>query len=282
MSHILFKELLVQLHHIYSEDECKGIFSILIEEITGKQLSIFLSDDKSNQLTQEQRSLWDNIVVQLKEGCPLQYIIQKQYFCGLPFQVTPDVLIPRPETEELIEWIVSSLSPLHTRSILDIGTGSGCIAILLKKYFPDAYVEAWDISAEALEVAKENANRLGYAVTFNQVDLFAVNTPDASFDLIVSNPPYIPESEKLLMHTNVRDYEPSQALFVPNEAPIIYYEQIAQLSEQMLRKKGRLFFETHYQYANAVGDMLRNKGFQEVKVMIDISGNPRMVCATKQ
>lgn len=280
MAHRLLSEGYTRLQHLYDQSECRSIIYVLLEEITKMHPAMFLSD-KSNELTLDQHHLWSNILSKLATGVPLQYVLGRQEFMGSHFDVDERVLIPRPETEELIEWIASMYdSNAHLR-ILDIGTGSGCIAISLKKLFPMASVEAWDVSADAINVAKANARKMNETIHFLQTDVFT--SPDANilpFDLIVSNPPYIPESEKTSLCDNVLKYEPSLALFVPDDCPLIFYQRIALIGTTLLKNSGKLFFEIHSKQGASIQQLLQSYGYQNVTLKKDLSGNDRMIQAT--
>ena len=198
----------------------------------------------------------------------------------MPFRVDPAVLIPRPETEELVEWILQSRDNAADQ-IVDIGTGSGCIAVALAKHLPQAVVHAWDVSAEALRVARLNAGTNKVSVNFRQVDVLKRPDVGDTFDVIVSNPPYIPESEKEEMAPNVVEFEPRGALFVPNNNPLLFYECIADLADKALNNSGLLFFEISSRKGAEVVGLLRRKGFRNIELRKDMSGNNRMVKALK-
>lgn len=233
-----------------------------------------LSESKQNEL--------DNILQRLRNQEPIQYICGTGNFCGRPFKVTPDVLIPRQETEELVEHIIAQEAPTQPR-ILDIGTGSGCIAITLSLQIPDSEVTAIDISEPALQIARSNNEALGAKVSFIQQDLFMpfTNYPDLPFDIIVSNPPYVTESEKGEMEPNVLDWEPALALFVPDKDPLLYYRRMVDLSASILREGGRIYLEINRSYAQETVQLLEAHNFANTRVMKDISGNNRFIMATK-
>ncbi len=224
--------------------------------------------------------LVEKIVERLKMNEPVQYVLGRTEFFGLMFKVTPDVLIPRPETEELVEWVISEAHRSDV-SLLDIGTGSGCIAIALGKNLPKSDVYACDISAQAIEVAKHNARENGTRVHFFTQDIFLPLEGNKTFDSVISNPPYIPESEKGMMDVNVLNFEPLGALFVPDHSPLLFYERIADLSLEILNEQGKLYFEINRSRGDEVRSMLMEKGYREVELRNDISGNPRMVRAVK-
>lgn len=209
---------------------------------------------------------------------PIQYILGTAHFYGLDFAVNPSVLIPRPETEELVDWIVKENS-LAKPVILDIGTGSGCIAITLKHQITEAHVEGWDISAEALTVATQNAESLGVDVDFNQVDILSFEPSTANhFDIIVSNPPYVRELEKQQMNNNVLDHEPHLALFVSNNDPLLFYRTIAQKAKVLLKPGRMLYFEINEYLGCEMLEMLAGLGYEAI-LKQDLQGKDRMIRA---
>lgn len=268
-----------QLCSVYPDSELRSLTQILIEEVTGMKVHLFVGD-KSNHLTQNQKKWLNEILERLRRCEPFQYIVGKSEFCGMSFQVNRDVLIPRPETEELVEWIVREYQSQKV-SILDIGTGSGCIAVSLAKFLPQATVEAWDVSLGALAVAKKNAQMNGVTVNFRQMDVLCAKPETGNrFDVIVSNPPYVMESEKLQMEKNVLDYEPSLALFVGDEDPLLFYRKIAELGKSILKPAGNLFFEINAQKGNEIVELLADFGYKNVELKRDISSNNRMTKGT--
>ena len=219
-------------------------------------------------------------ITELQTAKPIQYILGETEFFSNRFFVDENVLIPRPETEELVDWVLQTYPdktyPLH---ILDIGTGSGCIAVSLAKALPEAQVTAIDISPKAIAVAQRNAKRNGTKIEFLQCDILQTKTLPQKYDVIISNPPYVRELEKSEMHNNVLSYEPHLALFVPNEHPLLFYEQIATLAQQYLTPKGTLFFEINQYLATEMQEMLTKKNFTQITIRQDLSGNDRMLCA---
>lgn len=227
----------------------------------------------------EQRDL-ESIVERLKKNEPIQYIQGRANFYGSMFRVAPGVLIPRPETEELVDLIVKE-SATGVR-LLDIGTGSGCIAISLSKHIPGAEVTAWDVSENALAIARQNNQELKTKVNFEKVDIFSTEfSGDRRYDIIVSNPPYVTESEKNEMEPNVLDWEPGLALFVPDNDPLLFYRRIATLGREMLSLHGKLYFEINRAYGEEVLQMLGGKGYRDLCLIKDISGNDRIVTAKR-
>ena len=220
---------------------------------------------------------------ELAEGRPVQYIIGKTEFCGKEFTVREGVLIPRPETEELVLWAREEAKRFSQPRILDLCTGSGCIAISLKALIPTAQVTAVDLSAEALAIAQENASKLNTPINFVQDDVLqgVKELCDNEFDVIVSNPPYIPESEREAMHINVTKYEPDMALFVDDCDPLVFYREIARTAKNMLSQDGYLLFEIHELLAEQTLQMLRAEGFLAT-LRHDFLSKPRMICCQKK
>ena len=220
---------------------------------------------------------------ELAEGRPVQYIIGKTEFCGKEFTVREGVLIPRPETEELVLWARAEAKRFSQPRILDLCTGSGCIAISLKALIPTAQVTAVDLSAEALAIAQENASKLNTPINFVQDDVLqgVKELCDKEFDVIVSNPPYIPESEREAMHINVTKYEPDMALFVDDCDPLVFYREIARTAKNMLSQDGYLLFEIHELLAEQTLQMLQAEGFLAT-LRHDILSKPRMICCQKK
>ena len=267
------------LANVYSDGEIKALTRIIATELLGvAQMAFYLKDDIT--LTAEQEALLDNAIERLKKQEPIQYILGYSDFCGLRFKVTPATLIPRPETSELVEWIASEAT--GKKSILDIGTGSGCIAVSLASKMPQSTVTAWDISHEALAVAAENSKANGQAVTFEQVDILAYQPTGEQFDIIVSNPPYIKEVEKAEMEANVLDWEPHTALFVPDNDPLLFYRAIAEKGLFMLTPGGKLYFEINRAHGKETMEMLAALGYTNIELRKDFADNDRMIRAVKQ
>ena len=265
-----------ELKGIYPESEIRFIGYLLLEKLTGFSRTEILLN-KNTQISCEAAKQLDGFLKKLKNHEPVQYVLGATEFCGLSFNVNPSVLIPRPETEELVEWICSENDRNKPLKMLDIGTGSGCIAISLKKNFPLAEVDAFDVSPEALKVAKENAKLNRVNVNFREIDIFNPPAFSKKWDLIVSNPPYVPENEKSEMQRNVTDYEPSLALFVPDNHPLKFYETITNFARLNLAKGGKLYFEIHYRSGKNMLDLLSQNGFREVQLKKDLSGKDRMI-----
>ena len=261
-----------------SEGEASALAFMLIEETTQLSKAQILTSDCDGTDADSLLSMAQTIA----SGTPIQQVLGYAYFCGLKLKVTPSVLIPRPETEELVRWVVDE-SPAP-RSILDIGTGSGCIAIALAKALPQTRLTAIDISDEALAVARENAKMHVADIDFIQADILNPNPSLANnrFDVIVSNPPYICNKEADEMEKNVLDHEPHVALFVPDDDPLLFYRAIAEKTLTMLTPDGTLFFEINRLYAQELTTMLQSMGFQHITVRQDQFNNDRMLRASLQ
>ena len=266
-----------RLAPLYGEGEAKAMARMVYASRYGLTLADLLMGRDSEVPHEELQQM----LQQLEQGEPVQYVLGEELFCGRRFKVTPDVLIPRPETQELCQWIVEEAThhtPLPVHRLLDIGTGSGCIAVTLALELPQAHVTAWDISDRALAVARENAQRLGATVTFQQVDALHPFNP-LTFSLIVSNPPYICEQEKAQMAPNVLDHEPSLALFVPDDDPLLFYRSIARYAREALVPGGQLFFEINPLYRDELTAMLRDMGYTHIETRADQFGLQRMLKA---
>lgn len=293
-----------QLSGIYPKTEIDTFFFLLIEEyLEFQRVDIVLKSDF--EIPEEALKALQFASKRLQKEEPLQYILGKTEFYGLPFYVNENVLIPRPETEELVDWIlkevaksqshkvqkldlnvISNLPDRQTggveksQSILDIGTGSGCIPITLKKNIPSAKVSAIDVSEEALVIAQKNAELNDVQINFIQQDILNTSQLPQSFDIIISNPPYVRELEKEEIKNNVLDNEPHLALFVEDNNPLIFYDKIADLAKNHLNKDGMLFFEINQYLGKETIDLLESKGFQNIELKKDIFGNNRMIRAS--
>lgn len=222
---------------------------------------------------------WSSRLARLSACEPLQYVMGKTYFRDHLFQVNANTLIPRPETEELVDLVLRHAP--ENASVLDVGTGSGCIPISLKLERPSLSVEAWDISAGALEMARQNANALKADIEFKQQDIFEWSTSEGNWDVIVSNPPYVTEEEKKEMANHVLDFEPHLALFVPNDDALKYYAALADFAKERLHTGGKLCLEINQYFGTQTMELLFRKGFQDVKLIKDFKGNDRMIVAQK-
>ena len=263
-----------RLAPLYGAREARSIALVAVSELSGLSASALLTDPGAPLEIAE----LDDILSQLAAGRPVQYVVGRTEFCGRTFAVHEGVLIPRPETEELVDAILHG--EREARRLLDVGTGSGCIAASLALGMPGTEVFAADISDDALTVAAENFQQLGAAVTLRKAD--ALNGLEEAFperfDAIVSNPPYVPESDRAAMHPNVRDHEPGLALFVPDDDAIRFYRAIARAGRQMLTPGGRLWFEIYERAAAEIVRMLGAEGYTDTEVREDLFGKPRMVC----
>ena len=271
-----------QLSSVYEKREAENIAHLVFEQFAGlSRLDRILQ--KETELDKAAIEKLDRALKELLQHKPVQYVIGEAWFYKLKFKVNEQVLIPRPETEELVEWVISSVSssPAGAGRILDIGTGSGCIAVALKKNLPSFRVSAIDISAPALAVAKENAALYNEEIDFIRMDVLQSLQTAAlpSFDIIVSNPPYVKQSEKNAMRKNVLDYEPHPSLFVPDEDALKFYRAIAVVAKEKLNPGGRLFFEINESLGETVAGLLQEKGFIEIELRKDLSGKDRMVRA---
>ncbi|MEN9701982.1 MAG: peptide chain release factor N(5)-glutamine methyltransferase [Bacteroidota bacterium] len=263
----------------YENIELSSLLSILFEHITGwNQINQVVN--KEEHLTQSHIDALQNALKELKEGRPIQYITGKAWFMGNNLLVNENVLIPRPETEELVDWITEYATIIDKPlQIMDIGTGSGCIAISLKLALPNCMVAGLDISEEALAVAKENAKQLNAEISWMQENILDTTYLPNKFDIIVSNPPYIPFKENVNMQVQVKNFEPSIALFVTNEDPLIFYRTIARLGKQYLNPNGQLFFEMHYDQGKALLALFDEMGYH-AELRQDMFGKDRMLRAS--
>lgn len=276
-----------QLNDLYGPQEAEAIAMLVLQELTGMsraKLKAFEDDD----LPSETVDKLPQILQELSTGKPVQYILGSTEFYGLQFLVNAATLIPRPETEELVAWILESqklkVQDQRSLQILDIGTGTGCIAITLSKNITNAHVSAVDISMEALRTAERNAMINEAKVDFHNVDILDKNNYqviDNRYDIIVSNPPYVTPADKLKMHANVTDFEPHTALFVPEEEPLKFYIAIADFANTQLDKDGLLFFEINEAFGKETSEMLIAKGFDKIELRQDMSGRDRMIKALK-
>lgn len=268
-----------QLVPLYTPGEARAIVRTVMETRYGVGLADLLCDGIS-MLDDTQQADFHAIMQRLRQAEPVQYVLGEAVFMGRRFHVEPGVLIPRPETEELCRWVVSH-TPSTACRILDIGSGSGCIAITLALESPHAQVTAWDISPKALEVTRVNAEALGAHIIIQQNDILHVKGSQHRYDIIVSNPPYICEHEATEMHTNVVNYEPREALFVADDEPLLFYTAISGFATTALAPGGQLFFECHERHVHQVAAMLRDQGFRDVGTLDDNFGKTRFVRAIK-
>lgn len=271
------------LKDLYPPSEISSLVRLIMERVSNIQPHHFLFC-KDKVLPEAEKNRIHEIVERLKEMEPIQYILGTADFYSLQFEVNPSVLIPRPETEELVEQVIIDNEGKKIK-ILDIGTGSGCIAVTLRKHLKQASIIATDISTEALDTARRNAKRNNATITFIQTDILNPEKAEMDIpfilDVIVSNPPYIKEEEKIDMERNVLDYEPHIALFVPDNDPLLYYWHIAHFGKKKLRRNGRLYFEINAAYGLMVVEMLEEEGYKDIELIQDLSGKDRIVKARK-
>ena len=294
-----YNQLWKRLTAIYNEREAQAIVRTVLDALFGMSLTDICLG-KVTQLSADDTTRLEKIMQRLEKSEPVQYVLGAEWFAGRLFGVAPGVLIPRPETEDLVKWAcdeakekekednskeergkeekeVSKKEEVPHPSILDIGTGSGCIAITVALALPQARVTAWDISTDALAIAAGNAHRLGARVRFEHQDALSAPDDEERWDVIVSNPPYICDRERADMSDNVLSYEPELALFVPDSDPLLFYRAIARYASKALKPGGRLLFETNTAYAHEVAQAMANEGFTAIEVRNDCFGKPRMV-----
>lgn len=295
-----YNQLWKRLTVIYNEREAQAIVRTVLDALFGMSLTDICLG-KVTQLSADDTTRLEKIMQRLEKSEPVQYVLGSGWFAGRLFDVAPGVLIPRPETEDLVKWACDEAKEKEKEdnskeergkeekevsekgeeaphpSILDIGTGSGCIAITVALALPQARVTAWDISTDALAIAAGNAHRLGASVRFEHQDALSAPDDEACWDVIVSNPPYICDKERADMSDNVLSYEPELALFVPDSDPLIFYRAIARYASKALKPGGRLLFETNTAYAHEVAQVMADEGFTAIEVRNDCFGKPRMV-----
>ena len=268
------------LQRLYNESEAENISDWVIEHLTGTK--------KTDRIIHKERMISSSMELQLKQYLerllrhePIQYVLNEAWFCGLRFYVDKNVLIPRPETEELIEWIISGCKfPIDKLSILDIGSGSGCIPVALKKRLGKAQVWSCDVSPGALKVAKQNAATLGIDVNFIELDFLNKGQREklSSFDIIVSNPPYIPAKDKETMRRNVSDHEPATALFVPDDDALVFYKAIADFGKKHLSENGIIYMEINENLGEKTAAIFQSNGYKTI-IKKDMQGKERMIKA---
>jgi len=267
---------LEKLDSLYGAIEAESLFTIALEELKGWK-RIDLAIQPGAELSGEEIKNWNEVLSQLEQHKPIQYIFGKAHFYGLDFEVNSNTLIPRPETEELVQWIIGENEFRGKIKILDIGTGSGCIAVSLAKNLPGASVAALDVSADALAVANRNAVSNGVAVDFMQRDILTLKSLPDTYDVIVSNPPYVRHLEKAEIKDNVLQYEPHLALFVEDNDALRFYRKIALLGKNHLSSGGKLYFEINQYLGQETAEMLESYGYKQVELKKDIYGNDRMI-----
>jgi release factor glutamine methyltransferase len=276
----LQEEFQKQLIFNHPKDEINSFFYLLSEAYLDKnRLDIALAPN--DEINNSKTTLFLDALAQLKNEYPIQYIIGEVEFMDLTFEVNKNVLIPRPETEELIKWVLTTEKGSEELSILDIGTGSGCIPIILAHSLAKSSVTSFDVSEKAIEVAKKNAIKNKVDIKLVVQNILSIDTLDASYDIIISNPPYVRESEKAQMKNNVLNYEPDIALFVSDNDPLIFYKHIARLAIKSLKSSGALYFEINQYLGSALCTFLKDLGFKEIELKKDIYGVDRMIRAIK-
>lgn len=280
----MFRQIVDTLVPKVGEREARALAFVVLEDAFGlSRTDIYLGKDTA--FSEDDTIRLEKILRRLEQGEPVQYVIGTAQFCNLTFRVTPDTLIPRPETEELVGWVASLLPSEAPCSVLDVGTGTGCIAISLAKQFPRAQVTAWDISEGALAVARQNAETNGVTVDFCQKDVLevvnesAASAPSSDALYIVSNPPYICERERAEMEAHVLDYEPASALFVPDADPLLFYRALARLGQQL--KAAAVLVEINQAYGQETVEMFQSSGYSNVELRRDIYGKDRMIKAVR-
>lgn len=275
-----FYALRQSLTGLYDEREAAAIAHGAMEDISGlSKVDRLIA--KEQVLTEAQERRFASAATVLPTGYPLQYFVGKAWFMGEPFIVNADVLIPRPETEELVQWVVNDFGEMGRARILDVGTGSGCIAVSLARRLPGAEVDACDLSRGAVAVAADNAAHHGVDISFYNLDFLAAEQWGTLgvYDVIVSNPPYIPLAERARLHANVREYEPHGALFVPDDDALVFYRAIATFASSHLAPSGAIYCELDAGNARLTASLFADAGFRYVELREDMHGNERMLCA---
>lgn len=275
----IFEELYKDLQQYDSPEEQKAKLFHLLENRLGLSRTDIVADQPVTLKLDEYDQLQTDIK-KLKEGFPVQYILGKAWFYGREFKVNPSVLIPRPETEELVQLIINENKGTGHK-ILDIGTGTGCIPVTLKAEMSSVEVWGLDISEEALAVARENAKTLNVNVAFSRHDIFDKTGDLPMVDILVSNPPYVPKKEQQSMQREVLRHEPHQALFVEDDDPLVFYRRIAEVGRELLPKDGRIYFEIHNAFGEDVKNLLGNIGYKKINIIQDIHNKDRIVTAVK-
>lgn len=272
--HDILRRIAAPLVALYGEREARSIALLAASELSGLPESAFLTDPQAEIAIDG----LDGIIDQLAAGRPVQYVTGATTFLGRRFAVREEVLIPRPETEELVTWMLRE--EREAAAILDVGTGSGCIAATLAAELPRTAVSAADISETALATAAENCRTLRVRVDLRRADALhdLAEVFTEPFDAIVSNPPYVPQRDRATMHVNVRDHEPAEALFVPDDDSLVFYRAIARAGQRMLRPNGHLYFEIYHLYADALQTLLADEGYTDIRIRDDLFERPRMLC----
>jgi release factor glutamine methyltransferase len=274
----LFRQIRDEIKPIYGH-EADMLAMFIVEDVSGFSSTDILTDHKF-QTGPNFRSIILKYILQLKRQEPIQYILGKAYFYEHMYEVNENTLIPRPETEELVNLVLDHSPSERAIKVLDIGVGSGCIATTIALKLPQAKVDGLEVSMSAIMVAERNAKKLGAEVNFIHADIFTY-TPDKTYDAIVSNPPYVRNSEKKLMNTNVIDYEPAKALFVSDDDPLIFYYRIVEFGKEALLPNGIIFFEVNEAFAKEVAGILEESDFHKIEVVKDINNKDRFVYGIK-
>jgi release factor glutamine methyltransferase len=274
----LFDSIVKEITLPDTEEEIRSIVFILIEKLYGLSQTDVLAKKPIRTINEVEPK---DIIFRVNKHEPVQYIIEEAYFYDRPFYVNNSVLIPRPETEQLVTIMINEFHSHEPLQILDIGTGSGCLAVTLAKEFPNAQVFALDVSNQALDIAKRNADKLEATVLFDRINVLEDTLPYKNLDAVVSNPPYVMHSEKDFIHENVLAYEPHLALFVPDNDALIFYKAIAKHAKSILKPKGKIIVEINEQLAEDVCVVFKTYDFVQTKIMKDIFGKNRIVIATR-
>ena len=272
------------LYFLYPEREAQAIATLVVEHLLGID-SLQRLMDAQQPTPVAALAAWPPLLARLLAHEPVQYVLGTAYFADMELEVTPATLIPRPETEELVHVITQELQGRRGLSVLDVGTGSGCLALALARALPDSQVLAVDISAEALAVARRNAARYAPTVTFQEVDILRqmpAGLGAACLDVLVSNPPYVRESERAQMRENVLAWEPATALFVPDEDPLLFYRRLAEIGRELLRPSGVIYLEINEALGSETASLLTKHGFAEVRVLPDMFGKARVARGTRE
>lgn len=264
----------------YPDTEIESFFNLLSEDILNLK-RIAISQNLYAVVSGKKYERFQKAIAKLKNYEPIQYILGNTEFYGIIFEVNPSVLIPRPETEELVSWIIDNCKDSQDISVLDIGTGSGCIAISLAKNLKHAKVYALDVSEDALKLAKLNADKNEVDIEFIEADILDCDLGNIKFDVIVSNPPYVRELEKEAMSANVLNHEPPLALFVKDDDALLFYRKIAEISENILKPNGQLYFEINESLGEPTKELLANNSFNNIELKMDIFAKDRMIKAIK-
>ncbi|BDD11046.1 release factor glutamine methyltransferase [Fulvitalea axinellae] len=271
---------LAEIGELYDEREARNVAGRLLEDLFGITRMDILTDRQMNWGESEDER-FSEALRRIATGEPLQYIVGKAPFYGREFLVNPATLIPRPETEELVDLVIKDNQGFRGR-ILDIGTGTGCIPITLAAELSGCQTEGLDISDGALDTARKNAEALGVDTVFRKSDILTDELEENTYDIIISNPPYVRDSEKALMHRNVLEHEPHTALFVSDSDPLLFYRRIAHLASEALRQNGRLYFEINEAFGEATAEMMRQSGFHQIRILKDLQGKDRIVAGEIQ